>query len=126
MHFAGHVRYNEALERMQTADILLLLDAPGRRVGIPAKLFEYFGARRPILALADPEGDVGWALRKSGVLHRIALPNDAHAIRQALDELIRELEDQGNAGPRPICQEFTRAHMAGQLAEVLKAVTARR
>ena len=121
--FAGHVPYSQALSRMQAADILLLLDNPGRRVGIPAKLFEYFGARRPILAMTDPQGDVGWALRTSGVRHRIALPTDAGRIRQGLTELIAEITSPGNTACEPIPEGFTRAHSAGQLARFLNQIT---
>jgi glycosyltransferase involved in cell wall biosynthesis len=119
VQFKGHVSYSEALTNMKSADILLLLDSPGRRVGIPAKLFEYFGAGRPILALAEPSGDVGWALRRSGVLHRIALPTDAGQIRQALNELIQDVSLNKNLATRMESKEFTRAHMAAQLAGFL-------
>jgi glycosyltransferase involved in cell wall biosynthesis len=124
VRFADPVPYGQALSQMQAADILLLLDSPGRRIGIPAKLFEYFGARRPILALSDPQGDVGWALRKSGVRHRIALPTEPGQIRHALTELIDELSI-GTPAPQPIPQDFTRAHMAAQLARLLDQKTSR-
>jgi glycosyltransferase involved in cell wall biosynthesis len=126
IQFAGHAPYSQALLRMQRAHILLLMDAPGRRLGIPAKLFEYFGARRPILALADPQGDVGWALRQSGVQHRMALPGDSAQIRQALSELIDEVTRPGDGIPQPFPAEFTRAHMAAQLAGFLNEITGRR
>jgi glycosyltransferase involved in cell wall biosynthesis len=126
VEFAGHVQYQEAIGRMQSADILLLLDNPGRRVGIPAKLFEYFGAGRPILALAEPDGDVGWALRTSGVRHRIAAPRDVGAIRRAVTELIDDMTKHASAEVPPIPYEFTRAHMAAELARLLNQKTARR
>jgi len=51
---------------------------------VPAKLYEYLGAGQPILALAEPDSDIAWALRgKSGVLHRIVPPRDAPAIKQS-------------------------------------------
>ena len=121
--FTDHVHYQEALARMQAADILLLVDSPGRRVGIPAKLFEYLGARRPILALADAKGDVGWVLRSSGVRHRIADPRDAGAIRQALGELIEENICHERNGFYPDVEQFTRLHTAGQLAALLENAT---
>ncbi|HWY85783.1 MAG TPA: glycosyltransferase family 4 protein [Gemmataceae bacterium] len=123
--FAGHVPYSQALTRMQAADILLLLDNPGRRVGIPAKLFEYFGARRPILALAEPHGDVAWALRVSGVRHRIAPPTDAIQIRHGLTELIADVTSLGTRTCESLTEGFTRAHMATQLARFLDQKTAR-
>jgi glycosyltransferase involved in cell wall biosynthesis len=123
VHFTGQVQYKEALARMQGADILLLVDSAGRRVGIPAKLFEYLGARRPILALADAQGDVGWALRASGVRHRIAAPTDTAQIRQALTELIEESVRHESNGFHAISEQFTRVHTASQLARLLDQLT---
>ena len=110
---------------MQKADILLLVDSPGRRVGIPAKLFEYLGARRPILALADSHGDVGWALCASGVRHRIAAPADAAQIHQALSELIEESARHQSNGTQATAEQFTRIHTAGQLAGLLDQLVIR-
>jgi glycosyltransferase involved in cell wall biosynthesis len=116
--YGGQVPYERAQRAMLGSDILLLLDSPGRRVGIPAKAFEYLGAGRPVLALAEPDGDLAWALREGGLPHRIAPPGDVAAIKRALVELAAEV----GAGPRDGRARggrFTREEVAGQLAEVL-------
>jgi hypothetical protein len=46
--------YGEALNEMLRADGLLLMQGANCNEQIPAKLYEYFRARRPILGLADP------------------------------------------------------------------------
>ncbi len=56
VRFAGQVPYQQALNQMRKADILLLLDNPGRRVGIPAKLFEYFARPPPHPGLDQSPG----------------------------------------------------------------------
>lgn len=106
---------------MCRADILLLLDTPGRRAGVPAKIYEYIGADRPILCLGEPDGDLAWVLRQSGVPHRIVRPGDVAGITGALAELIgvvrRERNEPGRKStPSPV---FTRERMAQQLASVL-------
>lgn len=119
------VSYAQSLREMAEADVLLLLDSPGRRVGVPAKFYEYLGARRPILALAEPDGDLAWALRESGVPHRIARPMDVSAITRALTEL---LEAGGGASPltRLVQREvFTRERMAQRLATLLDTLPSR-
>jgi hypothetical protein len=119
------VGYGEAIQRMARADLLLLLDAPGRKQGVPAKLYEYLGARRPILALAEPDGDTAWTLRESGVLHRTALPNDPAAIERALQELVAAAAGGAPvASGRPV-RAFTRESLAGELAELLEMCLAR-
>jgi glycosyltransferase involved in cell wall biosynthesis len=116
----GMVPYAQALERMMRADILLLVHTPDWRLSVPAKLYEYLGAGRPILALAEPDSDIGWVLRTSKVLHRIAPPRDVPAIQRALLELTREVQAGSPATPdRDALQQFTRAGMARQFAECL-------
>jgi glycosyltransferase involved in cell wall biosynthesis len=121
----GHVPYAQSLREMSQADVLLLLDSPRRRVGVPAKLYEYIGAGRAILALGEPDGDLAWALRASGIPHRIAPPNDPAAIRQGLVGLIREIKDGRDiAGDVRGRQVFTREAVARRLVSILESVTA--
>jgi glycosyltransferase involved in cell wall biosynthesis len=122
----GQLPYQEALQEMAQSDLLVLLDGPGRKIGVPAKLYEYFGAGRPILALAEPDGDTANILRASGILHRIAPPQDADRIRQALVELAGELAAAPTIAPDPErLRRFTRESVAGMLAEVMDQEVAR-
>jgi len=114
------VPYLESIRAVGQADVLLLLDSPGRRAGVPAKLYEYIGAGRPILALAEPDSDVAWVLRESEVPHRIAPPLDVEAIRRALTDLLQDPVTARCGGQdKPIQTRFTRGHLAGELAAVL-------
>jgi hypothetical protein len=89
-------------------------------MGIPAKLFEYLGAQRPILALAEPESDVAWVLKESGCVHRIVAPTDPARVKQALTDLVNEKAEGRAVSPRsPPAAGFTRQAMAQRLAETL-------
>lgn len=112
----GHVPHREALQAMVDADVLVLLDTAGRKTGVPAKLYEFLGAGRPILALAEPDSDTASVLQSSGVEHRIARPNDAPAIEQALRELAAA---PGGEDLAPGRLQFTRECLTGQLAKWL-------
>jgi hypothetical protein len=119
----GQIPYKEALQEIAQSDLLVLLDSPGRTIGVPAKLYEYLGAGRPILALAEPNGDTAQILRDSGVLHRIAPPKDAGRIGQALAELVEELRNDGPAAHDPArLRRFTRESLAGELAGIMDGV----
>jgi len=59
--------YHAALAEMMSADGLLLLQAANCNGQIPAKLYEYLRAKRPLLALTDPSGDTASALFRAGI-----------------------------------------------------------
>ena len=117
----GQVSYARCLEAMKSADILLLMDTPGRSVGVPAKLYEYIGARRPILALGELGGDLEWVLRNCGVPYRIVPPDDAGRIAAAMVELGRE--SLAGDHESPFREEpFSRESIVGRLAESLNGM----
>lgn len=60
-HLVGYVKHQEAIEYQMNADLLLLFipkvsDSEGI---IPAKIFEYIAAKRPILGVGENHSDVG-------------------------------------------------------------------
>jgi glycosyltransferase involved in cell wall biosynthesis len=75
----------EILREMVSASCLLLLQ-PGTTVSIPGKLFEYFAAGRPILAIAEP-GETSELVRASG-RGLAVLPDDQQAIERAIERLV--------------------------------------
>jgi len=117
---SGPVSYSESLREMMQSDILLLLDSPGRSAGVPAKVYEYIGAARPILALAESDGDLAWVLRESGVPYRIAPPGDPARIKRALVELVAAArEAPKSARVQQSASRFTRESLTGELATIL-------
>ena len=117
----GQVPYDRALRAMAGADILLLMDSPGRMIGVPAKLYEYIGAGRPVFALGERGGDLAQVLSQSGAIHRIASPGSASEIGVALTELVRESSAAGE--PRVEPHRFSRESIAGRLAALLERVS---
>jgi glycosyltransferase involved in cell wall biosynthesis len=61
------IGYADALKEMLEADGLLVFQASNCNHQIPAKIYEYMRARRPILALTNLTGDTATLLRQSGV-----------------------------------------------------------
>jgi len=61
------IPYREALAEMLTAHGLLLFQGHDSNPAIPAKLYEYFRAGRPIFAMVDPEGDTACVLREAEI-----------------------------------------------------------
>jgi glycosyltransferase involved in cell wall biosynthesis len=121
---APHIPYREALAEMLGADGLLILQAANCNQQIPAKLYEYLRAGRPILALTDTAGDTAATLRKAGIDTIAALDNRAD-ILAALMQFIPLAE----SGKAPLASfETSRANSRNarsiELASLLDRVVA--
>jgi len=89
------IPYREALAEMMTIDALLVMQASNCNAQIPAKVYEYLRAGKPILGLTDPEGDTADVLRRAG-LSDIARLDSADEIASVLPALVRDWR-QGKA-----------------------------
>lgn len=56
--------YQNAISEMMGADLLLVFQGSHFNAQIPAKIYEYLRAGRPVLAVVDPNGDTAAALRQ--------------------------------------------------------------
>ncbi len=120
------VPYREAWDEMRSAGALLLLSSDDRegRLSHPNKLFEYWAAGRPVLALTPDDGDVARLVRESGSGSAVS-PGDVDAIAGALRQLIASSELE----PRPApanggLARWERSELTRQLATVLDRVSA--
>jgi glycosyltransferase involved in cell wall biosynthesis len=116
--------YRAALAEMLAADGLLVLQAKNCNEQVPAKLYEYLRAARPILALTDPAGDTA-ALMRAAAIDTMAALDDADAIAQALPRFL-ELARSGCAplAAPAFVQAQARAARTAQLAALLDEVVA--
>ena len=84
-----YVTHRESIRYLLASDVLLLIidDAPANKGILTGKLFEYLGARKPILALA-PEGNAVDLIRETRAGF-IAPPKDVRRIKETLTEIRR-------------------------------------
>jgi glycosyltransferase involved in cell wall biosynthesis len=94
------VPYQEALREMLCSDSLLVMQGANCNDQIPAKLYEYLRAGRPILGLADPEGDTGSCMLRAGVTQVVPL-EDTMQVEAALERHIAEVRARTFAAPSP-------------------------
>lgn len=87
------IPYRDALAEMLTVDGLLVLQAENCNLQVPAKLYEYLRARRPILALTDSAGDTAAVLRNAGI-DTIAPLDSREQIASALMRFLELLRDR--------------------------------
>ncbi len=86
------IPYHRAVREMLEVDGLLILQASNCNQQIPAKLYEYVRAGRPVLGLTDPIGDTANTLRGAG-LTSIAALDDAAAIARELPAFVERVRD---------------------------------
>ncbi|WP_229417378.1 glycosyltransferase [Massilia sp. Root418] len=124
VQLAPHVPYRTALAEMLNADGLLILQATNCNHQVPAKLYEYLRARRPILALTDSDGDTAATLRQAGV-DSIAPLDRKDAIIEALPRFLEQVR-QGTAplAPAAVIAAHSRRARTEQLAQLLDQVAA--
>ena len=89
VELAPAVPYREALREMLRADALVVMQASNCNAQVPAKLYEYLRARRPILALTDPAGDTAQVALRSGI-RSVATLDSAPAIAQLIGNFVTE------------------------------------
>jgi hypothetical protein len=93
VYLEANVPYEDALAEMLTVDGLLIFQAANCNHQIPAKIYEYLRAKRPILALTDPAGDTAAVLTEAGLSAIVAL-DDKDAIVAALTSFLGQLKNR--------------------------------
>lgn len=116
------VGYRDALREMLCADGLLVFQAAGCNHQVPAKVYEYFRAGRPIFALTDSAGDTAGVLRGAGV-GDIANIADAEEIEAGLRAFLRAVAEGRARGVAPeAAAAHSRRARTAELARLLAEV----
>jgi len=120
---APGVSYNEALQEMLSVDALLLFQAANCNHQIPAKLYEYFRAAKPVLALTDRAGNTAATLAEAG-LDDIADLADKDEIKQQLVRFLSALEaGSANIANSEVASSYSRQSLTGRFAKVFDEVS---
>jgi hypothetical protein len=94
------ISYREALEEMMAVNALLVMQASNCNAQIPAKIYEYLRARKPILGLTDPNGDTAWVLKNAGINTQARLDSTVEIVKQLsllIDQYRRGLSELPHA-----------------------------
>ena len=118
------IAYREALREMLRADGLLLFQGSVCDHQVPAKIYEYYRAARPILALVGPEGISATMLREAGVEDQANMA-DAQQIADAISVFLDKLRNGRCSGvPRDFAMANSRRSRTGELARLLDELVA--
>ena len=112
------IPYRDALAEIVAADGLLVFQGYTSNPAIPAKVYEYLRARKPILGLLDAEGSTAQLLRSLGI-HSTASIENAVEIEQALLQFLKSLENPSY--PMPSDEQvasYSRMSLTRQLVQI--------
>ena len=119
----SYVPHKESVRYLLEADLLWLTISKGKasETIAPGKLFEYFGARKPILACV-PEGTAAQTVRSLGN-SVVVPPDDVDAIRDALLSYYRNwLEGKSVETDPRILERYDRRKLTEKLAGIFDAL----
>ncbi|MCS7177291.1 MAG: glycosyl transferase family 1 [Candidatus Kapabacteria bacterium] len=112
----GYVPHLEAIRYMLSSHVLWVENRP---LGSPAKLFEYFGARRTILACVPPESPIQPLLEASGAAFWVK-PGDIEVATNHVAELYERWRERALPVPsEEFIRGFERRLLTGELARLL-------
>jgi glycosyltransferase involved in cell wall biosynthesis len=116
-----HMARAEAVALQQGADVLLLMqwNDPREQGNLPGKLFEYLGARRPILGLGLEDGVPAMIIRERAAG---CFTNDPAQIAAQLSAWLATKRRLGHLPPLPaeVASGFTRTEQFARLQELLE------
>lgn len=118
----GFFPHQEALSRQRESDALLMLDwmDPADPGYYSLKLFEYLGARRPILAIGNRSGSIVDELLRACSAGEVLF--DIEKVQSQIMKWVTEFRSLGRIiyhGSSSATRKFSYHVIAGQLAEVL-------
>ncbi len=116
--YTGTVSHDQSLEYLMKSTILLLIVPQNENNEgiIPGKIFEYFASRKPIIALANPKGDVADLINENKWGRSFA-----HEEEEAMYAYLKELWEAWKRNPKldlPAADlsRFEAGYQAGLLA----------
>lgn len=116
------IGYQAALTEMCTADGLLALQSTDCNDQIPAKVYEYIRAGKPVLGLCGAGSDTEGVLQRAGMRHLAPLES-TELVSLALSHFVTSVQN----GTSPTCnakfvESFSRSSKARELAQLLDQV----
>ena len=122
VHFEDHLPYDAAIREMVAADALLVFQGTAYNHAVPAKLYEYFFAKKPILGVLDKNGETQSVLTQAGVRYTASI-DDADEIAGCLEKLVGTLDRDSPFLPEPdSVHEYSRRNQVRKLSVLLHEV----
>ena len=118
----GYVPYEQAIQEMVAADGLLLFQGTVYNHAVPAKLYEYLNARKPLFALVDKAGEAASVLQSLD-FNSIANIDDTSEIVAKFRHYVEDVRRGTYTLPaQTALAQFSRREQVGKLSKILESV----
>ena len=120
-----YAQHRQCIQYLLRSHLLWLTIPEGPTVST-SKLYEYIGARRPILACVPAQGAAAQVVRELGD-GKVVEPDDVHGIKEALKYYYQQhVAATPSQRDEAVAAKYDRRILTGQLAEVFDRVLGRR
>jgi glycosyltransferase involved in cell wall biosynthesis len=114
----GYLPHGDCIRELCASDVLWM--TVGDDVGSPGKVYEYIGARKPILGLV-PDGYLKTTILEAG--GTTVPPTDAAGVKRALEEFLMLHEKRQLKGPGgDVVEKYDRVALTGALARLFESL----
>lgn len=125
---APPVPYQRAVAEMMGADLLLVFQGSDFNTQIPAKIYEYLRAQRPVLGVLDPSGATATLLKRFEAVHLGDIAS-VSSLETVLQQALLELRSAGLPGAlqrnREQAMVYSRKAQTRRLQEIFNSVAIR-
>jgi glycosyltransferase involved in cell wall biosynthesis len=115
-----YLPHRQCVNNLLASDVLWMI--VGDDVGSPGKVYEYIGARKPILGCV-PDGFLKQTILEAGGI--VTPPNDVVGIKRAIEEFYRRYQSGTLEGPRAeVVEKYNRVKLTVELVKVFESLLA--
>ncbi|MCX7217584.1 MAG: polysaccharide deacetylase family protein [Burkholderiales bacterium] len=117
-----HIAYQDALREMLTVDGLLVFQGSAFNTQIPAKIYEYFRARKPIFGLLDTSGETARVLHTAGFENTVNMTS-VEDIQAGLTRFLSQVKlREAYTASDELVASSSRKYRAQQLAKIFSQI----
>lgn len=122
VELGAYLPYEQAIREMVEADGLLLFQGTAYNHAVPAKIYEYLFARRPIFALVDERGETQRVLNEIGI-GSTARIDDAADIAARLERFLLDVRSGEYRLPETaVLEQYSRRRQTLRLSALLRQI----
>lgn len=120
----GSMDHKSAIKKMISSQLLLLPlnNTPNIDGVVPGKLYEYIGAKRPILCIGKTTGDSGKIITETNAGH-ISEFKDVKSLKENIKNYYQLYKENKLTVPSKGYEKYSRKLLAGQIAEELNKIS---